>query len=477
MKPVSSVLLGEPVWVNPGHSTQSAVILMQGHQTCALPVLEGSLLVGTVTAPRLLGLSAHVPVSEVMEKRVSAIASTASIREAADLLDRERLECLPVMNGSGKLVGTVTAATLLTELRRSHDPLTELSWSDSLREWSIEKLQAGHELTVLFADVNGFGQFNKKYGHVVGDSVLVAVANRLRDLIDQEMDVLCRYGGDEFCIGTLRGAEEASSLAEAMSRRIESLRIPEAEDERITIAVGIRGGKRTREREHVHYAATVNSLINLASKDSMAKKVSGPAQASGSWLQRLSSGLADAEPVREAASQPVRTDSAVVRNGESRPIDSARLKLTRLAVTWSGSVAEVVVELEPRDAKNGASSSRSEAAGGASTPSSHAYCSRVNRETDTSGALLLVAEATTEALRRALAPTVGLDFREVIQSETSDGRRLLTVVGDVRTAGETRPIAGTAFTRDDVYRAVAAAVLDAANRHLPPVVRAPAPVQ
>ena len=47
-------------------------------------------------------------------------------------------------------------------------------------------------------DVDDFKRFNDKYGHQVGDMALVALARVLRDTLRADIDIICRYGGDEF---------------------------------------------------------------------------------------------------------------------------------------------------------------------------------------------------------------------------------------------------------------------------------------
>jgi diguanylate cyclase (GGDEF)-like protein len=54
-------------------------------------------------------------------------------------------------------------------------------------------------LTVFCLDLDGFKDINDRFGHAVGDAVLVAVADRLRDCV-RDVDFLCRTGGDEFVI-------------------------------------------------------------------------------------------------------------------------------------------------------------------------------------------------------------------------------------------------------------------------------------
>jgi diguanylate cyclase (GGDEF)-like protein len=51
----------------------------------------------------------------------------------------------------------------------------------------------------VMLDVDGFKKVNDAYGHAAGDSLLQALATLLQSKI-RASDVLCRYGGDEFCI-------------------------------------------------------------------------------------------------------------------------------------------------------------------------------------------------------------------------------------------------------------------------------------
>jgi diguanylate cyclase (GGDEF)-like protein/PAS domain S-box-containing protein len=55
------------------------------------------------------------------------------------------------------------------------------------------------QLAVLFIDVDRFKQVNDSLGHPAGDALLCIVAERLLEAI-REVDILCRYSGDEFVI-------------------------------------------------------------------------------------------------------------------------------------------------------------------------------------------------------------------------------------------------------------------------------------
>jgi two-component system, cell cycle response regulator len=82
-------------------------------------------------------------------------------------------------------------------------------------------------LLVLF-DLNGFKDYNDRFGHPAGDALLTRVGERLRDAVNSSGHAY-RLGGDEFCTLTspARGQEEAVSarLAAAFSEQGEGFSI------------------------------------------------------------------------------------------------------------------------------------------------------------------------------------------------------------------------------------------------------------
>jgi diguanylate cyclase (GGDEF)-like protein len=107
------------------------------------------------------------------------------------------------------------------------DPLTGLG----NRGWLLDRLH--HELvradrgatspTILFMDLDRFKAVNDSLGHLAGDQLLMAVADRLRCCV-REQDVCARLAGDEFAVLLAAGADPAAvaqRIIAAVSRPFE----------------------------------------------------------------------------------------------------------------------------------------------------------------------------------------------------------------------------------------------------------------
>jgi diguanylate cyclase (GGDEF)-like protein len=250
--------------VNSDHLVETARHVLAGHKVWAIGVLRGNELVGTISVENLIGATDSDLVRNVMNPVGETVDFSLSVRDAAVIVTNSGREFVAATE-FGQFRGILTASMLLADMARTWDPLTELPWSDRLREWGIEQLKDGHEISILFIDLDDFGQYNKKFGHIIGDKVLQAVAHRLREAVNDETDVLVRYGGDEFAIGTTLLRDNAESLSRHVWDAIHGLVIMET-DQAISASIGVFGGRRTHERENVHYAATLDNLINVASR-------------------------------------------------------------------------------------------------------------------------------------------------------------------------------------------------------------------
>ena len=258
------------VWVNSDHMVGTALHLMRGHRLTSLGVVDAGKFKGVINQESILRAPENEQVGKWLEQPRLTIDAASDAKRAASQFIVEDIVIAPVLRGE-QYVGMLTSNMLLDELSRSWDPLTNLPWSDQLREWGMDRLAEGREITILFLDIDDFGNYNKKYGHIVGDRILQSVASRLRHFLTGEWDVLVRFGGDEFAMGMVLDRDGAERLKLDVERALESVLL-EGISEPVSVSVGLSGGKRSKERESIHFAATVDSLINLASKDCMRMK-------------------------------------------------------------------------------------------------------------------------------------------------------------------------------------------------------------
>ncbi|MCP4572115.1 MAG: GGDEF domain-containing protein [bacterium] len=74
------------------------------------------------------------------------------------------------------------------------------AYFDSQFTLELERARrSGIPLTLIIADIDHFKAVNDRYGHHVGDRVLVSVARRLQDEL-RRIDHVCRIGGEEFAL-------------------------------------------------------------------------------------------------------------------------------------------------------------------------------------------------------------------------------------------------------------------------------------
>ncbi len=70
---------------------------------------------------------------------------------------------------------------------------------DRLKDELARSERYGHPMSMLMLDLDGFKDCNDTHGHLFGDKMLKAVAETLLNTV-RSMDVVARYGGDEFLI-------------------------------------------------------------------------------------------------------------------------------------------------------------------------------------------------------------------------------------------------------------------------------------
>lgn len=222
-------------------------------------------------------VAAH-PWTRAMDERKANAGHTVEVGngDAGEQVRRLVINASPITDPSGQVRGCLTTFNDVSDLHRANealrDALDDLSRTrDEMQLKNIElerlstrdplsgclnrraffiaaeprfqqALEDGSRFACLMIDIDFFKLVNDTFGHGIGDRVIQEVASRLMSSV-RPSDLVCRYGGEEFCIvlpGLDRDAVHA--FAEQTRLRIEAecaASIPEAEGLSVTASLGL----------------------------------------------------------------------------------------------------------------------------------------------------------------------------------------------------------------------------------------------
>jgi len=147
----------------------------------------------------------------------------------------------------------------------STDPLTGLVNRRMIDELTNKWVLEETPFAIILFDIDRFKQVNDKYGHNVGDEVLIYLAEEMQKVAD-DTDICCRYGGEEFILLLPKKTnQEAYETAETLRKKLERTISPCGEI--ITISSGIAG--------FPNNAKNVLGLIEKADKSMYEAKETG----------------------------------------------------------------------------------------------------------------------------------------------------------------------------------------------------------
>ncbi|NMG44070.1 diguanylate cyclase [Aromatoleum toluvorans] len=178
----------------------------------------------------------------------------------------ENMAISPLRDRFGRVAHFVAVREDVTERRGREDDLRQLALVDSLtgianRRYLLERAEQerqraqrfGLALTLLMVDIDHFKAINDRHGHAVGDQAIRRVAQTCAGSV-REIDIVGRYGGEEFVIvlpGTL--PEGGRELAERLRRKIAAIDIAGADGASfgLTVSIGLAGFQPGDELEQV----------------------------------------------------------------------------------------------------------------------------------------------------------------------------------------------------------------------------------
>lgn len=80
-----------------------------------------------------------------------------------------------------------------------------------------------HSVSLMMCDVDYYKKYNDSLGHYAGDECLKSIAEALRKICARSVDLLFRYGGEEFAVLIMENEESVAKIAEKMRKEIHEL--------------------------------------------------------------------------------------------------------------------------------------------------------------------------------------------------------------------------------------------------------------
>ena len=123
-------------------------------------------------------------------------------------------------------------------------------FKEHLRQEVATARRYGQELSLVMIDVDDFKAFNDRFGHPQGDRMLLELAAILRHGTRNEVDILARYGGDEFIVilpqtkANGPAPTAARNVAERIAAAVRENRFEGAKGRRdvaMTVSTGVAG--------------------------------------------------------------------------------------------------------------------------------------------------------------------------------------------------------------------------------------------
>ncbi|NND95850.1 MAG: diguanylate cyclase [Pirellulaceae bacterium] len=161
-------------------------------------------------------------VTEIEEHRVELESMLSMLRSSRDEIERKNAE-LEVLATQDALTGCLN--------RRAFFDRFETLWQDAHEH--------DRPLSCIMIDNDHFKNVNDTYGHHVGDEVLRQVARVMRER-HHDNGLVCRYGGEEFCVVLPNITfEQAIEEAELTRIAISEITFPEQKDLLLTASLGV----------------------------------------------------------------------------------------------------------------------------------------------------------------------------------------------------------------------------------------------
>jgi len=175
---------------------------------------------------------------DYLAKPISEIVLHAKIKAMMRMADHRR--------NTIEVAEALSKANEELEHQSKTDGLTGIAnkrhFNDYLKQEWFRAMRSETSISLLFVDVDLFKPYNDNYGHLKGDRCLKKIAQTLHGAVQRSVDLVCRYGGEEFAV-ILPDTDHAGMchIGEVMVKAMRAVKLPHAYSsvgDIVTVSVG-----------------------------------------------------------------------------------------------------------------------------------------------------------------------------------------------------------------------------------------------
>ncbi len=197
---------------------------------------------------------------DYLTKQVMQTGAVLNLPDDCTLITRDGTEVpigdsmAPIRDRNGIVTGVVLVFQDITQRKQTearllrnafYDALTSLPnrvlFLDRLRQaFERGKRRNNYRFGLLFLDLDEFKKINDRFGHGMGDDLLVAIAQRLESCL-RSGDTVARFGGDEFAVllEEIKGVSDATNIAKRIQDTLKAPLNLNGQEFTITASIGI----------------------------------------------------------------------------------------------------------------------------------------------------------------------------------------------------------------------------------------------
>lgn len=202
-------------------------------------IIENKIPIGVLTTKDVVKLLKNkpdltLPVSQYMSTPIITLDETSSIKEAVSFMKEQHFKRIVIVNGKKEFTGLILQKELISLsysrwamlMKQYSTELSEINYLLEQKNKKFEKMASsdqltglynrykftelfiseyntmtkrGNEMSLIILDIDYFKNINDKYGHNIGDKVLLKLSNILLRYL-RNVDIIARWGGEEFVV-------------------------------------------------------------------------------------------------------------------------------------------------------------------------------------------------------------------------------------------------------------------------------------